>query len=457
MSTTERADRETAKERSAGTGGSAAAPTLPPPGAPPLFPEKVKSPRQSALELIVIVAAIVGLTVLTGTTDIAIIVACIIVIVMIHEFGHLLAAKHGGMKVTEYFLGFGPRLWSFRRGETEYGIKAIPLGGYVKIPGMTNLEEVDPEDEPRTYRQQPFHARLLVAVAGSFMHFVMAFLLLWSALTFVGVPSSSQIQIQDVSSIAGQTSPAAAAGIKAGDIVVSIDGKAVNGNADTLTHAIQSHPGQPISVVVDRSGRMLTLSVTPANGRAVHEKGASVPAGTAPYGVIGVGLEAPIVKANPIHALGTTTVDIGHFTASTVTLIGGLFSPSSFSSRFHQVTSAQAANQAAANGTRVSSIVGAVGIGGQAVQAGIGDTLIFLFSINLFLGIFNMFPMLPLDGGHVAIAVYEKIRSRGRRVLYHADVAKLMPFTWLMLAFLGVLFATTLLSDLLHPIANPFN
>ncbi|HEY1987936.1 MAG TPA: M50 family metallopeptidase [Acidimicrobiales bacterium] len=435
-----------------------AAPTsLPPPGPPPRFPEKVKSPRQSAFELVAVVAAIVALTVLTGTTDIAIIVACIVVIVMVHEFGHLLAAKHGGMKVTEYFLGFGPRLWSFRRGETEYGIKAFPLGGYVKIPGMTNLEEVDPEDEPRTYRQQPFHARLLVALAGSFMHFVMAFLLLWSLLTFVGIPNSSQIQIQDVSSIAGQTSPAAAAGIKPGDIVVSIAGKVVSGNADALTHAIQSHPDQPIPVVVDRGGRRLTLTVTPANGRAVHEPGAVAPKGSAPYGVIGIGLTSPTVRSNPIHAIGSTVVDIGHFTWSTVSLVGGLFSPSGVSARFHQVANAQAAGQAAANGTRVESIVGAVGTGGQAVKAGIGDTLIFLVSINLFLGVFNMFPMLPLDGGHVAIAVYEKIRSRGRNLLYHADVAKLMPFTWLMLAFLGVLFATTLLNDLLHPIANPFN
>ena len=446
-------------EKPAGPAGSAgsAAPAFPPPGLPPRFPETVKSPRQSAFELVVIVAAIVGLTVVTGTVDIAIIIACIVVIVMVHEFGHLLAAKFGGMKVTEYFLGFGPRLWSFRRGETEYGIKAFPLGGYVKIPGMTNLEEVDPEDEPRTYRQQPFHARLLVALAGSFMHLVMAFLLLWSLLTFVGIPSSSQIQVQVASSIAGQTSPAAAAGLQNGDIVVSVNGRPVNGNPDTLTHAIQSHPDQPIPMVVDRAGRRLTLTVTPANGRTVHENGAQAPSGSAPFGVIGITLGSPTVRTNPVHALGTTTVDLGHFTWSTVSLVGGLFSPSSISSRFHQVTSAQAASQATANGTRVSSIVGAVGAGGDAVHAGIGDTLIFLVSINLFLGVFNLFPMLPLDGGHVVIAVYEKIRTGTRKVLYHADVAKLMPFTWLMLAFLAVLFTTALLNDLLHPIANPFN
>ena len=153
----------------------------------------------------------------------------IIVIVMVHELGHFLAAKHGGMKVTEYFVGFGPRLWSFRRGETEYGIKALPLGGYVKIPGMTNLEEVDPADEGRLYRDKPFHARLLVAVAGSAMHFLMAFVLLWVLLAFVGVPNSNQVQIQGLNPVGGRPSPAAVAGIRPGDVVVSVNGKAVGG------------------------------------------------------------------------------------------------------------------------------------------------------------------------------------------------------------------------------------
>ena len=150
----------------------------------------------------------------------------IIVIVMIHELGHFLAAKRGGMKVTEYFVGFGPRLWSFRRGETEYGIKALPLGGYVKIPGMTNLEEVDPADEGRLYRDKPFHSRLLVAVAGSAMHFLMAFLLLVALFALVGVPNDNQIQIQGVGALGGRPGPAAVAGLQAGDVVVSVDGQA---------------------------------------------------------------------------------------------------------------------------------------------------------------------------------------------------------------------------------------
>ena len=127
---------------------------VPKPPGPPAPP--AKSPRRLAGELLGVLAVVIALAATTGHLDLLVVILSIIVIVMVHELGHFLAAKHGGMKVTEYFVGFGPRLWSFRRGETEYGVKALPLGGYVKIPGMTNLEEVDPADEGRLYRDKPF-------------------------------------------------------------------------------------------------------------------------------------------------------------------------------------------------------------------------------------------------------------------------------------------------------------
>jgi membrane-associated protease RseP (regulator of RpoE activity) len=416
----------------------------------------VKSPQRSAGELIAAVVLIVGLAVVTGHIYLLIVVVSLILIVMIHELGHFLAAKRGGMKVTEYFVGFGPRLWSFRRGETEYGIKAIPVGGYVKIPGMTNLEEVDPADEPRTYRQQPFGARMLVALAGSAMHFVMAFILLWVLLTFVGVPNSGQVQIQGLSRVGGQTSPAAAGGIRAGDVVVTVDGKPIGGDVNALTTTIHDHPGVPVAVVVDRLGRKIPLTVTPADGRVLREQGAAPPAGTAPFGLIGVSLGSPVQRAAPLHAVASTGTDLVHFTWASVVGVGHLFSPGGVAQRFDQVSSAKAANQATADGTRVQSIVGIVQLTTQAAQHGIGDLLSLLIVINVFFGVFNLFPMLPLDGGHVAIAVYEKIRTGRRRVMYHADVAKLVPFTWLMLAFLMVLIVPALLTDILHPAANPF-
>ena len=128
--------------------------------------------------LALIVAAIVALAIYFHIGLTILVVLAIVVMIMVHEFGHYLMAKASKMKVTEYFLGFGPRIWSFKRGETEYGIKAIPAGGYVKIVGMTNLEPIDEQDEPRAYRNSTYPRRLAVSLAGSATHFIMAYLIL---------------------------------------------------------------------------------------------------------------------------------------------------------------------------------------------------------------------------------------------------------------------------------------
>src|SRR3712207_5048135 len=131
-------------------------------------------PRTGSFVGLALILALFALAGIAGGLNLLVIIAAIVVMIFLHELGHYLTAKWAGMKVTEFFIGFGPRIWSFRRGETEYGVKAIPAGGYVKIIGMHNLEQVDPADEARTYRQQPFWRRLSVAVAGSTMHFIIA-------------------------------------------------------------------------------------------------------------------------------------------------------------------------------------------------------------------------------------------------------------------------------------------
>src|SRR5438132_9376819 len=152
-------------------------------------PDAPENSRRNIAILLFAVAAIVLVASLTNWIGALVVITALFAIIMLHEFGHFVMAKRAGMKVTEFFIGFGPRLWSVRKGETEYGVKALPLGGYVKIIGMSNLETVDPEDEPRSYRQQSFPARLGVAVAGSTVHMILAFVLFWVTLTFVGIPN----------------------------------------------------------------------------------------------------------------------------------------------------------------------------------------------------------------------------------------------------------------------------
>jgi len=281
-------------------------------------------------------------------------------------------------------------------------------------------------------------------------------LLTWGLVTFVGVPASNKVQFQGLNTVGGKPSPAQVAGVQAGDIVVSVDGRPVGGNESVLTHAIQQHPGVPVTLVVERNGQRKTLTVTPADGRVEHEQGAAAPSGSAPFGVIGVTFGEPLQRENPVRALGRVPADLWNVTSSSVAGLGQLVSPSGISQRFDEVSSAKAANQAAANGTRAYSIVGIVNVANSAAEAGIAVLISLLILLNVFLGVVNLFPMLPLDGGHIAIAVYERIRTGRRQVAYHADAAKLLPLTWATLMLIGIIVLPALLTDILHPAAHPF-
>jgi membrane-associated protease RseP (regulator of RpoE activity) len=402
------------------------------------------SPRRALLQLAMAVAAIVFVAAVTHSLALLIVIASIIVIVMVHELGHFATAKWSGMKVTEYFVGFGPRIWSVRRGETEYGVKAIPAGGYVKIIGMSNLEEVDPADEPRTYRQKPFHNRVIVATAGSFMHFLMAFLLIWAAFVFIGQTQPGSLQVQGFAPIHGQD-PARSAGLRAGDVIVSANGRAIH-DANQLHDAV-SVAGRPVTLVVERDGTRRTVTATP-----VADK--STASGTA-QGYIGVDIAPALAKVNPLRALGTAGSGFGTQFAATIASLGHTFSPHGLGSIFSQVGNSQAAQSASQDNSRPESIVGAVRTATQGAEAGPIFLIWILVELNLAFGILNLFPMLPLDGGHVAVAVYERIRSRRNRQ-YHADVAKLAPVAYTFVAFLLVFVGTLLFLDVAHPAANPF-
>jgi membrane-associated protease RseP (regulator of RpoE activity) len=412
--------------------------------------------RRAIARLLLVVGTGIAAAVFTGTTGTLAVVLAIVIMIMLHELGHFATAKWGNMKVTEYFLGFGPRLWSIHRGETEYGVKAIPAGGYVKIIGMSNLEEVDPADEPRTYREQSFPRRLSVALAGSAVHFILAFLILWVLFSFVGIPNGNKVAVGGFTTLEGTASPARQAGLQPGDVFVSVDGRSLT-SADQLQSYIQDHAGQPVTVVVKRHGDLQTIRVTPIDERTVKVQGQPSPPSSTPYGIIGVQLTSPVETTNPAFAVGRSTTDFGRFSWETLQALGSVFSPHGISNYTHQVTSPTGtqSQQANSNSPRLESPIGIVRLASEASHAGLQEVLLLLFSINVFVGLFNLFPMLPLDGGHVAIAVYERARSRrGRR--YHVDVAKLLPATYLVFLVLVVLGVTALYMDVTHPLANPF-
>ncbi|HZT68100.1 MAG TPA: site-2 protease family protein [Acidimicrobiales bacterium] len=410
--------------------------------------------------LALVVGGGVFAAVLTGTVKTVAVVAAVVLMIMLHELGHFATAKWSGMKVTEYFLGFGPRLWSVRRGETEYGVKAIPAGGYVKIVGMNNMEEVDPADEARTYRQSTFPRRLLVVSAGSAMHFLLAFLLLWGMLSFVGTVEGDHplLTVGSISTLATGPSPAQKAGFRAGDRIVAVDGKPLK-KWDELPPMIQARPGQPVRFTVLRHGATLTLTAVPVDLQKVKVTGggAPVPSTAKPYGFVGIGPAYPVDRKNPAAAVPAAAVDVGKYTWTVVGALGHIFSPHGLSSYGEQLTGHAPSGPSASTDqqNRFVSPVGLVRLASDAASSGVRDVLVLLVAINVFVGVFNMVPLLPLDGGHVAVAIYERARSRrGRR--YRVDIRKLMPATYLVFFLIVLLGVSALYLDIVKPFPNPF-
>ncbi|MGH8980641.1 MAG: M50 family metallopeptidase [Acidimicrobiales bacterium] len=411
--------------------------------------------------LVAVLAVLVVVLLVAGLADLLLFLVALVLMVVVHELGHYLTAKWSRMKVTEFFIGFGPRLWSIRRGETVYGVKPLLAGAYVKIPGMTNLDEVDPADESRTYRQKPFYRRIIVASAGSIMHYVMAFFLALVAVVAFGVPSATQVQAGSFVKWAGHRETAAQlAGMKAGDRIVSVDGRRISTPVQ-ISRALDARHGGPVSMVVEDHGRRSTLTVRPVAGHTHGENEVLGRGHGKTEWLIGVQLQtAPLyVSKSPLQDVAWAFADVGHVTSATVVGLGHVFSPGGVSNLFHQVTNSNAAARAAAtpaSSQRVMSVVGAARLATQAEQAGVYYFISILIALNIVLGLMNMLPMLPLDGGHVAIALYERIRTRRGRPYYQADAAKLLPVVYVFILALLVILGSAIFLDVAHPVANPF-
>ncbi|NOX31327.1 MAG: site-2 protease family protein [Actinobacteria bacterium] len=364
------------------------------------------------------------------------VVLAIVFFVFMHELGHFVTARLTGMKVTEFFIGFGPRIFSFKRGETEFGLKPILAGAYVRIIGMNNIDEVDPADEARTYRRATYPRRVLVITAGSLMHFAMAVVLLFVYFGFIGEPTSIVNWSIDAPS---PDSGAEAAGLEAGDIILSIDGAEIVTFTDLRT-TVEVRGGQTVPIVIDRDGVVETL-VTTIGERTLE--------GEETTGFLGVGIAdgftlvrtTDSVPAAAQRAVTELPTQIGRSLSGMVQIasnVGGIVD---------NVFTAPGNQDQIDLETRPVSIVGVADISSR-----IGlDAILFLATFNIFIGVFNLLPLLPLDGGHLAVATYERIRSIGGK-RHQVDVMKLLPLTYAVFMILVLFGLGALWLDLANPI-----
>jgi membrane-associated protease RseP (regulator of RpoE activity) len=379
--------------------------------------------------------------------------------VMAHEGGHFFTAKKFGMKATRFFVGMGPTLWSTRFGETEYGVKAFPVGGFVKIIGMTSVEEVDPADEPRAFRRFPGWQRVIVLVAGSAVHFILAFLLIFCLALGIGIENADSTQLGTVSTCVpasvtalnndsacpagAPASPAGLAGLRVGDKITSFDGTPVS-NYTQLTTAIKRvKAGTTVPITVQRDGQSLTL----------HATLAQVPGRSG--GFLGIAGATVFQSVSPLRAVTYAGSSFWQVLDGSVHAVAQL--PAAIPDLF-------AKNRASTPAGNVSSIVGAANATGQAVAAPVGwqdkvsFVLLLIASLNIFVGAFNLLPLLPLDGGHIAIVFWERIRSRFARWRHRpdpglVDYMKFIPVSFGVFSILVVIGVILILADIVNPVS----
>lgn len=379
-------------------------------------------------------AIVLGLLVWLGVKNpwSLVFVVGLIVSVFLHEVGHFVTARRSGMKVTQFYMGMGPRVFSFQRGEVEFGLRALPVGAFVRIVGMNNLDECDPQDEPRTYRQQSYPKRMLVITAGSLMHLLIAIVL------FVGIYSTAgrygdtgELLIYGAPAV---DSPAEKIGLREGDQILAVDNQKIGSRRELINAIVANKPGDTVSVQYLREGQsqieQVVLAANPANPQVAF---------------LGVASDSyRYVRQNVFNSVRFGLVDVARTARDSV---GGLFVVLNPKNIFSNVVADEPDMM-----TRPTTVVGASQVGGEIGRSdGLKGVLILLASVNIFVGIFNLVPLLPFDGGHAAIATYERLRSRRGKV-YRADVGKMIPVATTVVVLLVMLMFAGLYLDITSPL-----
>jgi membrane-associated protease RseP (regulator of RpoE activity) len=363
--------------------------------------------------------------------------------VMVHEFGHYLTARKFGMRVSEFFLGFGTRIWSRQRGETEFGIKAIPAGGYCRIEGMTPDDDMPIGEEGRAFYRASSGKKLIVLGAGSFLHFILGYLLLLLLLAGVGVN-----QVLPVIDTVAPNSAAAAAGFQKGDEIIAINGDR-NTDWQSQLNKIRNSKGRDLTFTIKRGGTELEISAAP--------RMTNIDDGTSRY-VLGI-----------INKFGTKRLGLFKSVTSSAQLTWNLTTtsakslvqlPTKIPALWGQTFGGEKRDQ---NG--LVGVVGVARVSGQAASSGVltaserlGTFILIVASLNIFVGLFNLLPILPLDGGHMAVAIADEIRAlfarlRGKARPAAIDVKVLTPITAVVFVVLAALTVLLLIADIFNPIS----
>ena len=356
----------------------------------------------------------------------------LIVSVFFHELGHFVSARRSGMKVTQFYMGFGPRVWSTKRGEVEFGVRALPIGAFVRIVGMNNLDECDPADEPRAYRQQSFPKRIFVITAGSVMHMIIA------AILFIGVYATAgrfgNTKELLVFSAPASGSPAEEIGLQDGDQILAINETEITSRSELIAAIVSYKPGDVVDVKIQRDGLVFSRQAKLISNSANPQ-----------IAFLGVSTDSyKYVQQNIFNAVGYGLADVVTTARASVAGVFVVINPAN-------IVSNVVADRPDPL-TRPTTVVGASQVGGEIGRSeGLKGILILLASVNVFVGVFNMLPLLPFDGGHAAIAIYERFRSRGGRV-YRADVGKMVPVATTVVALLVMLLFAGLYLDVTSPL-----
>ncbi len=391
-----------------------------------------------------------------------IVIVAILVVIMIHEAGHFFAAKSFGFKATKFFLGFGPRIWSIKRGETEYGVAAIPAGGYVKIVGMNPYEEVAPEDEARSYPNKPRWQRAIVILAGPATHWVVALVLLAGTAMTLGIPTgdvTNQVNAISVRTDQGaERTAAAVAGIRPDDRIVAIDG-VLTPEWGQITEFIRTHADERATLTIDRDGREIEVDVH--FGKAIFNEQGDVVAYAGPgdpirdaaegeelTGFLGVEPAEEYERYGFVEAIPKAGALTGEFTVGAVKSIGTMFTEVFGGGLWREL--AESGDRSLDDGT-LSGIVGFVSFAGDTFARGeLFDLLSVIVGFTIVVGLMNLLPLPPLDGGHLAVLGVEVVTRK------NVDIRRLVPISAAVIAFFVVLFVAVLYLDIARPVQLDF-